>query len=77
MNIIGKIKIATINIPGELIHRNPGKNQDIFGKMGKRILCCIAKPQKCPDGINHNQTNNVKTVTDLLEICLRNFSDIK
>jgi len=37
MNIIGKIKIATINTHCKLIHINPGKNQDIFGNMGKRI----------------------------------------
>lgn len=77
MIIIGKIKITTVNVHRKLIHRNPGKNQDIFGNMGKRILWCIANPQKYPDGINHNQTNNVKTVADGLEFCLRNFSGIK
>lgn len=77
MNIIGKIKIATINIHGKLIHRNPGKNQDNLGTMGKRISWCVANPQKYPDGINHNQTNNVKTIADGLKICFRNFSGIK
>ena len=35
--IIGKIKIATINPHCKLTHRNPGKNQAIFGNNGKRI----------------------------------------